>query len=404
MKTNTLSRLLCAKYPFLSEGVGEDVPPKAPRSPAPERVLPGITPKFMSEVEQTISKGYKDWVLGNYNAFISFANVKEPVSKSLMEKFETLISNLKRSSQEEFVTDPEQKNVLNQYAADVYEEINKIMKFLLVRIQGDDNFDDNVLSFVKRTRHPEVNWAENRKGQYYTTVVNMSSILHKLGSSLQMRLINEKIVPFPLIDGTIKQKRKALSRDVLTNFMFIPAAAKFNIDNPEVLGRLKFYPEIFSKVTTLINAIKRGKKPKDGPEVAKEAQEIIDALKAKNTNEFAFDSDVDIKNPQAEHARIREVNKRVFEKNKPDTTVGPDPLYDTEFVAQRNKEEAEKARMHANNLKFQQEEAAKIAKEKKDLDDIEKDKTRFSQASYNSKLINKYSSLSFSDWLKRSSR
>lgn len=131
-------------------------------------------------------------------------------------------------------------------------------------------------------------------------------------------------------------------------------------------------PELRNTMTTVINALNRGHYPKDTSYVKKQIKDILDTYKERrlNNNEIFENPGLEFKNKQLEIAQRRQREKDRLEKYK-------SHLYDPAFVAKQHESMVRHEEMMEHN---------------KDLDREESERED---------LINKYNSLSFSDWLKK---
>jgi hypothetical protein len=102
-------------------------------------------------------------------------------------------------------------------------------------------------------------------------------------------------VQVSILGGAVDPKRKELSRQTLWFFIHGNyAAIKYGLDDEYVFNKLYDDLEVREKLTTLINAVSRGKIPKDGPEVmaaAKEIKKIYDSRLINNTGFFEANED-----------------------------------------------------------------------------------------------------------------
>lgn len=131
-------------------------------------------------------------------------------------------------------------------------------------------------------------------------------------------------------------------------------------------------PELRNTMTTVINALNRGHYPKDTSYVKKQIEDILSTYKERrlNNNEIFENPGLEFKNKQLEIAQRRQREKDRLEKSK-------SHLYDPAFVAKQHESMVRHEEMMERN---------------KDLD---------REDSEREDLINKYNSLSFSDWLKK---
>lgn len=364
MSLAKLGKLFEAKYLLISEAETHrekflrrleqyKMPPGKPDSPPPRSTQ---TPA------QIIAQVKRD-IINMYDLYVNSNTAKEPVlqmlsdagesfSKDLVKDFERLISNIKRGA---------------GTIDDIYEVV-KAMRDDIKNAKSDKSIRQAVHDAVRVTKESEKNYREHVKSKFEMILTRIYSILDK-----QAKLLH-KFIPDapPLIEGIVAPQRKELSKEKLLIFMKSPAAQKYGLDNINVMEKILFYPELKERITTLINAVDRGRYPVDGPEIAKETAEIMAAFKLKETNEAALEQSI-LPNTQLERALIKQKNNEIKEKELA-------LKYDPSFVAKQHETNIRNEEILERNREMEREE-----KEKEDL-------------------INKYNSLSFSDWLKRSSK
>lgn len=131
-------------------------------------------------------------------------------------------------------------------------------------------------------------------------------------------------------------------------------------------------PELKEIMTTVINSLNRGHYPKDASYVKKQIEDVLRVYKERQlTNKDIFENpELEFKNKQLEISQRRQRDKDRLEKSK-------SHLYDPAFVAKQHELMVRNEEMMEHNQEIDREE-----KEREDL-------------------INKYNSLSFSDWLKK---
>lgn len=130
-------------------------------------------------------------------------------------------------------------------------------------------------------------------------------------------------------------------------------------------------PELKEIMTTVINSLNRGHLPVDAGYVKQQIKDILKIYKERKlNNKYLFeDPELDLGNKQLEIAQRRQREKDRLEKSK-------SYLYDPAFVAKQHESMVRHEEMMEHNKN--------IDKEQEERED----------------LINKYNSLSFSDWLK----
>lgn len=366
MKLFTLARLVEAKYGLVSEGAD----PIEKKDPVAEYLAKNPPTPAAAQIPAQIVAQVKSDIMNAYNLYVNSETAKEPVlqmladagvefSKDLVKKFETLISNIKRN-------------------AGSIEQLYKVVKEIRQLTKDGKNSKEvreAIHNSVRVTKESEKNYRERVKSKFESVLVRIHSIFDKQVSRLGKFLPDEPTDS----DEPLKPQRMELSKEKLSIFMKTPAAQQYGLDNINVMQKILFFGDLRQRVITLINAIDRGHIPADGPEVAKETAEIIAAFRLKEETNVGALEQSRLPNPQLERALIMQKNDEIFEKNKQREL---EEKYDPSFVARQHEQTVQKEEMLERN---------------QEMERLEKEKEE-------SPLLNKYNSLSFSDWLKRSSR
>lgn len=346
MKTARLAKLFEAKYGLVSEATSEREKFLAKvdlNKPVPVSLLE----QDPEVIKQNIKDAYKTYILSPpkaYNILPLLANQNEPFVSKFIQALEVLVSSMDGIKLETF-----------------FARVNDILE-MITSAKNDKEVRQNIHSIFSKPGDRET--AKNKFEHVLYTKI--ASILYSAARSLKSLVASKA----PLKGEPSEAERRQLSKQELWIFMKTPAAQRYGLDNMNVMEKILQFPDLRDKVTRLVNAINRGHIPTDGPGIAKETAEIIAAFKAKETNEGVFeDPEANLGNPQLEYSR-RIKKEPAFE--------GPDSEYDPKFVAEQQKQEQQRLKL----------------KDVADQDKKEKEQ----------ELLNKYNSLSFSDWLKRSSR
>lgn len=344
MKTDRLAKLFEAKYGLVSQANSEREKFLAKLDkPVPSALLEQ-DPEI---IKQNIKDAYRTYIISPpkaYNILPLLQAQNEPFVDKFIKSLEVLVSSMDGIKLET-----------------LFARVNDLLG-MITDAKNDREVRENIHLIFSKPKDREM--AKNKFEHVLYTKI--ASILYTAARSLKSLIASKATIK----GGPSEAERRQLSKDELWIFMQTPAAQKYGLDNLDVMEKILFFPELRDKITRLVNAIKRGHIPVDGPEIAKETAEIMAALKAKQTNEYAFENpEADLGNPQLEYAR-RIKKEPVLE--------GPDLDYDPKFVEEQKKQEQQR-------LKLQ--------------DVAEQDRKEKEQ-----ELLNKYNSLSFSDWLKRSSK
>lgn len=245
--------------------------------------------------EQIISQVRKNLLL-TYNLYVNsetakepifqmLANAGEPFSIALIEIFKGIIENITHHSNTR-----------------LFIRINNMMGMIhdAKQIEGVRKF---IHDSVKVTKESERNYREHLKSKF-------EMILHRVTSLCDKRLkLLKQVLPRginpELEGGIIEPQRKELSKEQLLMFMKTPMAQLYHLDDMDIMYQILSDPMMKGKLTTLINAISRGRIPTDGPIIAAETKAMRDWLNSKEkTNLPALEN-----NPEKES-----INPNLFEE------------------------------------------------------------------------------------------
>lgn len=219
-----------------------------------------------ASIESIIGTVKKD-IINAYNLYVNSDTAKDPVlqiladagepfSKALVTAMEKMVSNI---------------DVLAATPHLLFRHLNKILGAIqAVKSDPDNKLRESIHSSLRGSKESERNYREHLKSKLEMILSRVSSILEKQAKILQKFLPKE----VPLEGGRVEPERRELSKEKLLMFMKTPAAQAVGLDNMDVMSRLLSFPDLRQKITTVINAIDRGHRPADGPEVAAEAREI----------------------------------------------------------------------------------------------------------------------------------
>lgn len=230
----------------------------------------------------TVMAGVRADLKNAYHTYVNSKNPKvEPVLQMLAdnkEKFAVDLVNMMKKL--DALADKAEPVVLFQH-------INKILEYVVKeKAEARKRIHDS----IKVTKQSEKNYRQHVLSKLEMVVSNITSILTKKARVLQAFMPKDAL----LQGGPTEPVRKELSQEKLLMFMRTLAAQKYGLDNMDVMGRLLQYPELRSKITTLINAIDRGHMPRDGAEIMEEAADIKKMFDLKAaTNEPFFEAEED---------------------------------------------------------------------------------------------------------------
>jgi hypothetical protein len=239
---NRLARLI-AKYGLVAEAAPEDALPLS---------------LLVAEIKKDLIGNYQRWVIGDkYRALKILAEANIPEVKELYDMYNDLIANIDYYS-----------------ATQLFNRVEKIRTF--IREMKEDpkkSYRNNIHDSVKVHRESDRNYREHLKSGFETNLLNISTGLSNVSKKLKALVPDIKTEV-----GDFSPTRKALSKEQLLMFVRSPVSQLYGLDDLDVVEKLLSYPETREKITTLINAVKRGHVPRNGAEVAQEAADYRKVL------------------------------------------------------------------------------------------------------------------------------
>lgn len=230
----------------------------------------GLKPLTASK-EETLNQVKKD-LINAYTLYVDSEKAKEPVlqmvasmgepfSKRLIKSMEEMIANIDKLSPQA-----------------IFRRVNGILAGIsAVKNDPEKQVRNFIHDSVRVNRESERNYREHVKSKFEVAISRISSILEKQARALQslIRLENpEEDVP-GLEGGAVEPQRKELSKDKILTFIRSPAAQNYGLDSLDTMTRILTYPDLKEKITTIINAVDRGRTPIDGPDVRMAVAEIM---------------------------------------------------------------------------------------------------------------------------------
>lgn len=201
----------------------------------------------------------------SYGAVPVFAEQGEPHCKKIMEQMYTLVAKL---------------DVLAANPPLLFRAVNTIL--------GTVSELDGAIKQTRSGKSPEFIPTQQVLNKYRHELKKLEESLKRISSILvKQAKVLQKFLPSEteLSGDVVVPERMPLSKEKLRMFTLTPAAQTYGLDDIVLLEKfLDTDPEMRELITTLINAIDRGRVPKDGPEVAAVAKSIKQRLKEQTTN------------------------------------------------------------------------------------------------------------------------
>lgn len=193
----------------------------------------------------------------------------EPWTKKLVSAMTELVANL------------------DEYdLAEIFQRTNSILGAIAEYKRDPDKKVRNFIhDAIKISRESHKNYREQVKSKFETALRRVSGLLEKAASKLKAFLPED----VPLAGGLMEQQRRELSKEKIRTFMVTPIAKSYGLDNIEMMTKILQDPSLRQKLTTIINAIDRGHKPIDGPDIAREVAELAALADQRKTNTPYFE-------------------------------------------------------------------------------------------------------------------
>lgn len=219
--------------------------------------------RLKSQAISVISPEMKRDLVNAYNLYVGprakypvlqmFSDAGEPVSKIIVDDMNSIVANLEHNDHDKIID--LMWSVVDAITPETKEEVKLAVKTLPINEQHRNYL--NIL-FQK----------------FDTVTVPLVSIISKM-------LGKHKLLP---------KETAPLSKEQIRMFLFKPQAEKYGLTseehglNPEdIIQKLLEDPTMRPKLKKLINAVNRGRTPKNGPEIAAECAEIKERWLSKQT-------------------------------------------------------------------------------------------------------------------------
>lgn len=222
---------------------------------------------FMKDMKRSIHDMYQKYVMNTGNSPIQdLAQRGLPFCQEILNDFNALFANL------DDLTISDMFRIMNRMQHSIYDMRTDDSREVINAVW---NAQPSVGARQKAER-------EQMKSRFIKTFSELSFILSRLLPSLQnVGKIADEVAP-----SYTQDEKKELSKNQLRDFSFTPEAVQLGLDNLDMLGKILEYPDLRKKLTTIINALKRGyKQPRDWKEFKADADDIISKLKARSAKD-----------------------------------------------------------------------------------------------------------------------
>lgn len=246
---------------------------------------------------------------------------RDPFCQSLIENMIDLVTNIKSSSPEL-----------------LFEQLSIISDMIKDEMLYKSEIRSTIHGYYKRDKDREM-----AKNKFEAVVFEiLPNLIKKSGEELA------EMYGFDASEFVKSKERqpKELSKEEMWAWIHgHPAAGKYGLDDEDVFAKVYEDLELRHELTRIIYATKRARSPRQTAEVQKAVLEFMELAKQRLTNENYFEAGEDAAKEFARPKFVMPSDKAPNEKD----FEGPDPGYDPEFVAQRDKQESERLRLQERN-------------------------------------------------------
>lgn len=230
-------------------------------------------PEVINDVKRDLISAYKYYVNGDTAKdpiLQAVADSGEPFTKAFIREMEKTIANI---------------DMLASSPALLFQQVNHMLGMIK---EADEDPKKTVRNFIhdsiRAFKESDKNYRERFKSKFETMIHRISTVLEKQAKILSVFLPKET----DLSGGIVFPERAQLSKEKLLVFSRTSAAQFYGLSSLEVMEKVLSYDDLKQKLTTLINAIDRGRIPVDGPEMMQATKEIMESFKAKENNAEQF--------------------------------------------------------------------------------------------------------------------
>lgn len=224
-------------------------------------------------------------------------------------------------------------------AKDLFDKVNSLLALIKKFQVNKSTIRQRIHGYYKKDNDREL--AKNKFEQVVFKKLNNE--LLEVAVALKKRWGIEDAIKGEQFDP---QRKELTKQEMWAWVLGHPAAAKYGLNDLDVFGKVYEDPELRHDLTTIVLATKRDRSPATGHEVMEAVREIMEIFRRKQTNDPYFEAGEGVAKEMA-RPKFGPPTKVPAEERK--DFVGPDPGYDPEFVAERNKQEAERLRLQERN-------------------------------------------------------
>lgn len=187
--------------------------------------------EILERAKDDILTNYKHWVMGKYRALKILADHGEPFAKALYHGYNDLVANIDAYS-----------------PLQLFNRVNKILALIKEMKADPSGYRESIHGSVEVNKDSDRNYREQLKSGFETNLKNISFGLDKVRKVLHAFAPAEEMT-----GGAVEPQRKGSSREQILIFMKGPIAARYGLDDYEVMTEALTRPNLKEDITTLIN-------------------------------------------------------------------------------------------------------------------------------------------------------
>jgi vacuolar-type H+-ATPase subunit F/Vma7 len=268
-----------------------------------ERLAKAVEVKYVLKLASTKLDEAKKEIKLAYQLHVS-ETAKEPVISKVSKEFNEPETTKLVEIMEDLV-----KNINDYDAPTLFTQVNEVLKIISEYKKDPEKKVRNFIhDAIRIKRQSDIQYREHIKSKYETALTRIFGLLEKAAIKLKT-LVPEG----SLAGGLIEPQRKELSKDKIQRFLITPEAQAMGLTTLDIVTKVLEYPELRQKLTTVINAIDRGHRPADAPELSREVEYLAQLIRQRlsdNDSYFEHGAEPETEVSEDELAKIKELKEK----------------------------------------------------------------------------------------------
>ncbi len=298
----------------------------------------------MNDIKRDLIDAYKNYASARtarpaYNIMPLLAQKGEPNSKEIIARLKDIVDNLDTLS-----------------VSQMFNKVNGILA-IISKLSEDENHKE-IRNAIFRAWFPtleqkEVGQADKNQADMALSKFEQT-VFKKFARHLEVQAKKLKglgQIATPIAGGPSEPLPKALSKETYLMFMKTPEAAQYGLDDMDVMTKMLEFPDTRYLVDRLINAIKRGHRPRVGGEVLRATDEQKELKRKMQSNlglleaseeEFGRAVKTEVLSPQEEWSKKMQQAKQHKSLEQQEEEAAQKERLEMEPLIQKRDEEAKK--------------------------------------------------------------